>query len=357
MKSKQNKGGSNTYRPDWKKSRDRRPKTYPQFKRVCFHRRPHADEVLAWMMLFTKAGKFTFPNLDPNNIVFVTDNTTDYHLRPDCLHIGCGGDPRFDEHVGGSSYESACTLMAKALGLIHNPKWVNTLEHVRREDRKGKATQGEIAWVMKEMYRYLYYCDNSNVESEKQVMIWASEAYWAEIESESSVRDRPLTAKKATELLRAAGFPKVEWFESLYKTALQYNDLLLEAAKTYFSSGKAIPLEVNHHQYGVLKLYVVKSGNQKMSVPCWKAGGDILVLRNTQNDHTAIMTNYNNGKPINFSDTLIRLREDETVEGADWIPVGEGCTLLLNGSPTHPDVKGSGLSVEQIVEILRETLG
>lgn len=334
---------------------------YPQYKRVCFHLQRHADEVLAHMMLFTRAGREVFPNLNPEDIVYTSDNNRDYRDHPDTLHIGCGGDPRFDEHtLKNDKWNSACTLMAKALGLDTHPAWRKTIENVRREDREGKAIQGEIAWVLKAMYR----CHGGNTDADEEVALCAEIAYGAEIDSameKRSMSDKPLTTKTAVTLLEKQNHPKLEWFKEMYREALRFEEITREHAKKHFLEQSKC-YTFTHSELGLLKLFTITSDNEGMASICWGFGADIVVIRKT-NGHTAILTNYNRGRKneennlIILSAVLKELNLREKVSGADWVGVGQECTLLLNGSKTHPDVRPSGLSLNQIANIIRSTLG
>lgn len=339
-----------------------RHRVYPQFKRVCFHLQRHADEVLAHMMLFTKAGKEVFPNLNPNDIVYTTDNDRDYRDYPDTLHIGCGRDPYFDEHaLRNNKWEAACTLMARALGLLDHRGWRKTIENVRREDREGKAIQGEIAWVMKALYRS-HGSDNANNE---EIARWAETAYWAEIDAaiERPFNSmKPLTTKTAVALLEKQDSEDLEWFQRLYKEALEYEDLMRKMAKGVFLE-QASCYRFNHPELGLLKLFTITSDNEGMASICWGFGADIIVIRKT-NGHTAILTNYNRDKAVSGEDSKIildmvlkQLRLRDHKKGADWVSVGQECTLLLNGSKTHPDVIPSGLSLKEIAEIIQLEIG
>jgi len=346
-------------------------KVFPQFKRVAMHRDPHADEILAQMMLEDVSGRKVFPNLNPNNVEYVDrnelPNDRTFRQRPACIHLGCGGDPRFDEHVHeNSKWEAACTLVGRATGHITHPAWVKTIEDVRREDRHGAASNGEIAWMVKLLYQS---------HGAEETIRWARLAYNAEIKSmrelwneikasEKNPKKRretfartiegmkPLSTKTAKLLLRKQGSEEVQWFEQLVVETLELERFRRKiAVETFLSKAKCYSIERRHDR---LRMFVVKSDNVDMASVSWgKFKGDIIVIQR-ENGHVAILTRT----ALNLN--LKRLQEEliqiEPVQGATWVLAGEG-GKLLNGSLKFTGVIPTGLSLEDLASVIQRMLG
>lgn len=338
-----------------KEDNSRKLKVYPQFRGVRFHRIRHSDEILAHMMLYTEAGVEVFPNLNPDNISYAEDNDCDYRDNPDVLHIGCGKDPRFDEHAIRGNWDSACTLMAKALGLLHHFAWKKTIEDVRKEDRRGKAIKGQISWVLKSLYR----SHGGNIKAEEEVAKWAEIAYWAEIDSARERRinnTNPLTTKTAVILLEKQKNDNLQWFKKMISETSEYEEYMRERAREVFRSKETNlkPYLFVHKRLGSMNCSTIETDNEEVSNVFREPEFDIdvMVIRKS-NGHNAIMTNYRkHNKGLDLATVWQELKSRETRERADWVPVGEDCTLLLNGSKTHPNVLPSGLTLEEIAEII-----
>jgi len=350
--------------------------TFPEFRRLALHVQPHADEILALVMLEDFGGEI-FPNLDTRNIEWVDRNVLpherSFRQRPACLHVGCGGDPRFDEHVcDNPEWEAACTLVGGALGLLTHPFLINTTEHVRREDRHGKAMNGEIAFMVK----LLYLSHGGTPEGDAEVIRWAKTAYRAEIQSmkalwetfRSNHKDRknrreafvrklssmqPLTTKTAGDLLREQGSSDLVWFKRLARETLEaQTERRRQAEDTFLENARCYTVERPHG--GKLRLFVVQSDNPEMASVAWrKFNGDIVAIR-SEAGHTAIMTRTE--LRLNMSAAHAELQRIETADGADWVLVGEG-TKVLNGSSRFTGVTPSGLSLDSVAAAIRRTLG
>lgn len=329
-------------------------KIFPQFKRIALHVKPHADEILAWMMLQTKAAEEVFPNLDINNVEWVTDNHRFYRDHPECLHIGCGKDPRFDEHTHSkNNWDSSCTMMAKVLGLLDHPWWRKTIENVRREDRHARTTQGEIAWMIKSLYK----SHSGSIEEDMKIVRWAEMAYWAEIESAKSqdISKLPtLTTKTARILLEKQNHPDLNWFNRMAEETRKFEEVRRVRAKEDFLK-QAKCFSFKHETLGVLKIFAVESDNDEMASVCWKMGADILIIRKL-NGHTAIQTRRELG--LSMAQVHAKLVEFEPKGDGKflWVLAGEE-SMILNGSKSFPDVVSSGFSLPKIAEIIQGEIG
>ncbi len=335
-------------------------KKYPQFKRIALHRKPHADEILAWMMLQTKAGREIFPNLDINNVVWISDNNWSYRDNPDVLPVGCGKHPLFDEHADPKNdWEASCTLMARALGLLNHPWWRKTIEDVRREDCRGRAIKGEIAWMIKSLYR----SHGGDVEADMQIVRWAEIAYWAEIESAKTQdisREKTLTTKTARALLEKQNSPDLEWWLQLARETREIEEFRRARAKEDFLKlTKCYVFSSALH--GQVKLFVVENenDNEELTSVCWSFGADILVIRK-KSGLTAVQTSHRFRKDGENTLDMTEVQKEfvrlEPTIGATWVLAGEK-GMVLNGSSAYSDVIPSGLSLNKIAIIIQEVLG
>lgn len=361
-------------------------------KRVVLHRQPHGDEVLCLSFLLTRKGRKAFPNVFPNGeldfsrIEFVDrndlPNNRTYKQRPAALHVGCGGDPRFDEHVcDNPNWEAACTLMARHLGLLNHPWWKRTIEDVRREDREGRATNGEIAYAMKG----LYDTHGGTPEGDQQVIEWGMLAYETQVKSlreewlalkdvEKNPRVRgqkwdqrlrtlkPMTTKTARVLMEEAGEEKLDWFLKLARESREIIEMRRRHAREHFLDQAECRRFELKEGVGIvpkgtpIRFFSIISDNAEMANVCWrKFSADVLVIRR-KSGHTAIMTRHDLGLDLTeLHAELERLEAEMGNSDADWIlPSHRG--KILNGSQKFKGVTPSELPLSIINEAVERCL-
>lgn len=356
------------------------------FKFVVTHIQPHADEIVCMMLLASQWGKELFPGIFPDGfdikkVKFIGRNKV-RHFKANAhyLYVGCGGG-EFDEHSHPNGrWEAACTLVARYLGLIDNPDrpdcpwWKKILRDVRREDREGGAIPGEIAYIIK----CLYKSHGGTPKGDAEVIRWAMMAYQAEINHlkekweslkkaisnpevrmgvwyEEIKKMGPMTTKVAKRYLEDQGVSSEdrEWFSRLARETMEFEKTRREEARENFlAEAKVYPFQLRDGR--CVKLYTVESDNPEMSFVVWGFNGDIVVIRDKNSGHTAIMTKRDLG--VSLAPVHHQLLKKETNSEAEWVlPAHE--TKVLNGSPRFPDVVPSSLSLNDVAHVITSTLG
>ncbi len=132
-----------------------------RFRRIITHVRPHLDELLAIKLLWQYGGK-KYPGIQDASIEYCgtgedpEKKSWQQHFNEGTILVGVGGGP-FDEHpaITGEARkdkESACSLVAKDLGLEKHPLWKQLVDWVTESDQTGVHPL-HVANLMKDAYR------------------------------------------------------------------------------------------------------------------------------------------------------------------------------------------------------------
>lgn len=237
------------------------------------------------------------------------------------IEVGVGGGP-LDEHPTAEDKrkedECATTLVAKALGVDDDPALEKILRFVLIHDTKGGAQPFDLS--------YLVGLVNQQFPNEpEKVFKWASIA-----------------------------------LEAKYQEQVQYFAAEMENAEIEEIPGP-------HGQ--ALKLVSIVSDNRQMAkflrsevnaAVCImkKSSGQVQILTNKKFN----LTLYDVAQMINLAEQEAegnvritdwkKLSAEGTILNGKWFFHYEG-RILLNGSPKHPDVPPTQLSLERIKEIVR----
>jgi hypothetical protein len=328
-------------------------KTFPQYTCVALRHKPIADQILAWCMLKTDEGRLVFPNINPDDVLYIVNDGLLYREDANRLYIGCGRDPRFDpETHTKDTWNSSSVMMDRVLGLSRKyPLWQKVIEEVRSDFRGRFLKSGEIAL----MARSLYDSHGGNDDQNKRVISWVEKAYFTEVEYGDLRNVEPLEKHDIVRLLQKHNSPDLAWFQAIIRESQLHHDQKSSEAKNLFS--KSVPYEFKHSQYGKLSVRIFDTDNEKIASLCWKEKKvpcDFLVVKKS-NGQIAIQTRAS--RNFDMTDVWKRLVECEPGNrGSSIWALFQGPNMVLNGSRSNPDVPASNLTLEEIVQIIEEVL-
>lgn len=356
----------------------------PMFTKLVTHFKPHADEILCFLMILEESGREIFPNLfkggkfDYDAVEWCRDNVKpeESESRSDALFLGLGGSS-YDEHcIKGRIEDAACTLLAKDIGLFDCPWWVKSIEDVRREDREGGALQGEIPHVIKMLYRnaeedqgaiensirfglMAYHTEVEFLKGqwEKFCGLYKNEGRrWNAWYDYLNELDGPLTTGKVKEYMKELGVSKedYEWFSEMTRVAQNYEvQAKADARRILEKEGRFYPLDLNGE---TVYIAAVETDNQETPKVCWKYFGGqvaILVTRSKKTGHTAILSNHK--FDVDLSNVGEKLQRNER-QGAEWHIDRRGRFLLNGNAERFSDVKPTQKNMDDIVRLIQTQL-
>lgn len=303
--------------------------------RIVTHTAPHLDEIFA-IWLLRRFGKSEFPGVSTAPVEYwktgMEKRTWQEHHDSGTLLLGVGGG-RFDEHPRAGKErkegQASASLVATALGVINEPALRSLLRYVVDNDLRGGSNPFDLATLVVLLHRRYPHDPDF-------VINWTLEAITARYEQQA---------------------------EFLNATREEYQE---SAAVTNFRGPNG------------RKLKIVAINSDNLQIPAFarsKLGGyaAVVIVRNSQGN-TSIFTNkfYNLrltdvARMVRWEEQLLRpagpitrnwreLEAEGTVAGAEeWFYFKEG-EMLLNGSPTHPDVPPTKLPLERLTELVQVAL-
>ena len=357
--------------------------------KIITHNRPHADELVALMMLkkFSK-GEEKFPGVSDSKIEFLTTgelpNGKTAKDFSDTIFLGCGGGD-FDEHATSQKdrVEGECcaTLVAKYLGLEKNKELQKILTFIKSEDLKGTVVKNELPMMIK----FLHSCHK---EKYSEISKWVEDAYYAIVEEEGEKWDsiknendaevgwnelkgkwqRP-TLENTFELLKKRNYPDLSWWKNFIDEALEYQKKRFVDAQNEFYEFATVE-NIVVKKVGLCKIALITSDNEEMNKFARSIGIHIIVQFSTKGN-CAIFTDRKKGIDLSFVFVLIRIAEqhyrggikikDQDVlskEGfVDGIPywyLFRTKDMGFNGSLTTSDVEPTKIPKEKIFELVKE---
>lgn len=356
--------------------------------KIITHRRPHADELVARMLLkrfpegeakFSGVGKATTTYLTTGEL---PEGKTAKDF-PDTIFLGCGGG-EFDEHATSQKErvlgECCATLVAKSLGIDAVPALQKILTFVKSEDLKGTKVKNELPMLIKFLHQLS--------EDEEQISKWAEDAYyahyldekkrWEEIKDNTDAEklwkemkgkwQRP-TLENTFALLKSQDYKDLTWWIGFAEDAIKFQDKRFHDAEVEFKAkGK---LEKIMGPYGAqITLATITSDNEEMNKYARNSGADIVVQFN-QRGNCAIFTRRPANIDLTYAFMLLRMAEqhyrggitikDEKtlskegfVEGIPYWYLFKNHDMGFNGSLTTADVEPTKIPHEKITEIVKE---
>ncbi len=345
-------------------------------KEIVTHFRPHADELVALMLLKKfPEGEKKFPGVSTAKISFLSTGelpegkTADDF--PETIFLGCGGG-MFDEHATSQKErvegEICATLVAKYLGLDRDEALQKTLFFLKEEDLHGSKVKNELPMVIKFIHQY-------STDAEK-IYQWTETAYFADFlkeEKDSTPKDkwqRP-TLENTFDLLKKEGNSEAENWKKFADEAIKFRQEQFEKAKKEFRElGKmekiiawdGKPLMVAH----------IESDNEEMNKYA-RSNGAHLVVQFTSRGNVSIMTDTKRKIDLSKAFVLLRLAEQHFRGG---IKVKDGTELSkegfvkgiptwylfhtkamgFNGSLTASNVEPTKIPHQKVIELVKEGL-
>ncbi|MES2059483.1 MAG: hypothetical protein V4438_00450 [Patescibacteria group bacterium] len=362
--------------------------------KIITHNRPHADELVALMMLRKfPEGEQKFLGVRQASVSFMRTGeigggktANDF---PDTIFLGVGGG-EFDEHATSQKNrtegECCATLVAKSLGIDKDPGLQKILTFVKSEDLKGTKVKNELPMIIKFLHQFS--------EDQEKISKWAEDAYYAEYISEKNKWEslagntkenteaerlwkemkgkwqRP-TLESTFALLKSQDYKDLAWWISFAEEAIKFQDKRFKDAEMEFESKGKIEKIVG--PYGApITLASITSDNEEMNKCARNKGADIVVQFSSRGN-TAIFTRRPANLDLTFVFVLLRMAEqhyggrifhkDEEVlskEGiVEGIPewyLGHSHDIGFNGSMTASDIPPTKIPHEKIIALVKEGL-
>ncbi len=344
--------------------------------KIVTHKRPHADELVARMLLRRfPEGEEKFPGVSNASTSYMTtgelqDGKT-YSDFPDTVFLGCGGGP-FDEHATTKKErdenESCVTLVAKYLGLENDKGLEKILYFIKKEDLGGSKVKHELPSVIKLLHAK--YTDDFEA-----IAKWTEDAYFAvyqdEISKGGSAKKewQPITLTSAYETLASQSYTDLAWWKKFADDAIRHQQEKFDEAGREFEE-EAIATREPGPKGRMINFAVIESDNEEINKYARSKGADVVV-QFQGGGRCFITTNQRAGIDLSYAFVLIRMAEqhyrggitikDEAVLGKEGFVDGVPCWYLFhtkhmgfNGSLTATDVEPSKIPREKIVECIKQ---
>jgi len=352
-----------------------------QIKKIVTHLRPHADELVALMLLRKfPQGEEKFPGVSTAEISFLStgelpDGKTAVDF-PDTIFLGCGGGI-FDEHATSkkerSEGETCATLVAKYLGLDKERAFEKILFFIKEEDLGGSKVKNELPMVIK--FLHAKYPNDY-----KSIYEWVEKAYFAEYKeeknklTEKSNWQRP-TLENTFMLLKKQGDEGADEWKKFADDALLYQLERFEMAKKEFREKGKIEKIIGVDGKPV-NVASVESDNEEMNKFARSIGAHIVIQFNHRGN-VAILTDTKRKLDLTYAFVLLRMAEqhfrqkdgegikikDEKelskegfVEGIPYWYLFHTRGMGFNGSSTTTDVEPTKIPHDKVVELIKEGL-
>jgi hypothetical protein len=327
-------------------------------KRLVFHDRVHAEEIVARVILqvaFVEAAEKRFPGVSTAQIQYFSMGMLPREAKeedyPEHLFIGCGKGQFDEHHVHGRDGACAATIVADELGLLKPPQFSKgTLARFRQlrksgpkrprpikkyharglqkiladvlyEDERGSRKPYEIPTLIKMLH-------DLDVGDEK-VMRWGMLAYQAEMEEESKIwqtlkgqarkahieanKNNPLTFGKACELVQEYYSAHAKEFESLGNQAIGGRQTLRKRAATMIENEakdqKVWTEEIRLPHKPDAKLLVVITDNPQTHDAAWSQGFSAMVKQDS-NGNVVIMSRHSDEICLKRVAAILRKKEN-----------------------------------------------
>lgn len=346
-------------------------------KKIVTHLRPHADELVALMLLRNfKEGEEKFPGIKDAEISFMTTGELPEGKTakdfPDTVFLGCGGGD-FDEHATSQKEreeeETCATLVAKYLGIENDPALAMILHFIKEEDLHGSKVRNELPMIIKFLHAK-YGGEYKNIYE------WAETAYsaWYEKEknslSEKKDWQRP-TLENTFEILKNINIDVAEKWKKFADDAIAYRLERFENAKKEFKQ-KGKMEKIIGRDGAPIVVASVQSENEEMNKFVRSQGAHIVIQFNNRGN-VAILTDRKRKLDLTYAFILLRMAEqhfrgglkikDEKelskegfVEGIPYWYLFHTRDMGFNGSSTTTDVEPTKIPHNKVVELIKEGL-
>ena len=333
------------------------------FRSLACHNAPHADDAFSMEEI----------------IVEGTKEFADQYAVNGVIPLGHGGGP-FDDHVGmkqGLPKEKSCSvLVAEALGIDKNPRWMKMLKYINRNDVGGSVDQTDVASLLKQMHRQRPDHQIAHVNW----FLAAIHAKWYDY------RNGNFTIKHIAEYMKENRTARGEtdpdkWLrkgERARKLNRDYFLRALQEIKVKQAMGEVVVRKFYHDPSGqIVSIVGIESDNYRMNAALRSdlgmgAGVTVIISSDGQgyvgsnkrlgiklNEVMAIVRMTEQAKQVSLGmiDHVVvtdwdKLREPGTI---DQIPAWHFDTLMnphmiYNGNLSSPDTPPTSLNLYQLVE-------
>jgi len=343
-----------------------------RINKIITHNRPHADELVALMLLkkFSE-GEEKFPGVSTAQVEFLGagklgDNKT-YLDFPDTVFLGVGGGP-FDEHATidkeRQSGEVCATLVAKYLGIENKSELQGILNIIKEEDLAPAKDKDALSIGMK----FLHSCFKNDYE---KIYRWAEIAYMAHIKFFLDRGEtRPFTVADTKKILEDLKSNDLQfWCDAIEEARKYQNDQYQLALKEF---GNAIKERFVGRDGQPIDMAVVTSDNEEVN-KAFRSQRAQLIIQFSIRGNVAIFTYQKRRLDLTNSIILLRMAEqfyrwgeikikDKTMLGGEGMIEEIPWYLFhtkdsaFNGSLTTKDIPGTLIPHEKVVDLIVEGL-
>lgn len=369
-----------------------------KIKNIVAHYRSHLDE-LTGIWLLKGFGEKVFSGVSKAGVVFLEKELE--HIYLDDIYVGVGHG-EFDEHRPSGRLPGTCVamLVAQRLRICDKAGMTPLLADVLRSDTKGKTSPTQLATLVKKMHRVKGGRDQDKtyrwVEDALNAIVFGDSDMgfdiriaWDEFLKQDGVIGLAVkntekliydahcrrNTKAVTELVsigaRLSGEVRYQWlgatFRMLIKDAALYLEAIQEIEAIQDTKGySSFKIEVGETMLPAITMVSDNehASNVARSVLAGKA--EVIVIR-TSWGHTIVQSNsdksevdlFNFAVMVRMAEYRARTRELLSQKKAEGMATTLECpewhlafkNILLNGSLTHPGVRPSRLSLEEVVII------
>ncbi|MEI8338220.1 MAG: hypothetical protein WCF92_03715 [bacterium] len=357
---------------------------------IVTHFRPHADELVALMLLRNfPEGEEKFPGVSTAKISFLftgslPEGKSAYDF-PEKIFLGVGGG-MFDEHATDNKErvedETCLTLVAKYLGLDKDINLERIIYFVKQDDLQGSKVKDGLSVMIK----FLHSCYKDDVE---KIYKWVETAYLAEYKKDKSflesIKDLPNfedlfnefknkwqapTYSSSTLCLEEQGYKDLNEWKSFMEKALKYqDDQYKDAVKKFDTEAKKETFIAKDGK--PLTMAVITSDNEEMNKASRTRVTDVTIIFNSRGN-VGIFTYHKRMIDLTKVFILLRMAEqyyrgeikikDEKelskegmVENIPWYLIASR-NAGYNGSLTTKDIEPTKIPKEKIIELVKEGL-
>lgn len=276
--------------------------------KIITHNRPHADELVALMLLRKfPEGEEKFPGVSSADVEFlgsgkIPDGKT-YLDFPDTIFLGVGGGP-FDEHATvdkeRESGEVCATLVARYLGIDNRSELQGILNIIKEEDLAPAKDKDALSIAIK----FLHSCFKDDY---KKICRWAEIAYMAHVKLfVERGENRLFTVEETRKILEELQSSDLEFWTGAIEDARKYQNDQYQLALTEFEHATKERFVGSDGQ--PIDMAVVTSDNEEVN-KVFRSKRAQLIIQFSSRGNVAIFTYQKRGLDLTNSIILLRMAE------------------------------------------------
>ncbi len=340
--------------------------------RIVTHNRPHADELVALMLLRKfPEGEQKFPGVSTAKVEFLSTGKLAEGKTcldfPDTIFLGVGGGP-FDEHATADkereSGEVCATLVAKYLNINDRPELQEILNVIKEEDLGVAKDKDALSIGIK----FLHSCFKDDYE---RIYKWAEISYMAHIDAvRKGKQERPFTIEETKKILEEENNSELNFWQDTIREARKFqNDQYQLALKEFDKAEKERFIASDGRS---VDMAVITSDNEEIN-KAFRSKKAQLIIQFNSRGNVSIFTYQKRGLDLSNSIILLRMAEqfyrwneikikDKTILGGegviDDIPwyLFHTKDCAFNGSLTTKDIPPTMIPHQKVVDLVVEGL-